>query len=185
MPEMNEDKTRKIAETLQTLGVGIYKTTKHYWREQSGKEKDREIEKLLTLCESALMDLDAASPDYSSVVAKEKKWEKDNSWFFENAVDTNDDKMEFDYDGRAMVRDIPELCDTVDHMKINDLLEMFLEGVTLVKVVFCLVPLLGHRLRAAEQADLLSRDQLSQLEEASREVFEFLRNLALAVQEYE
>lgn len=71
MPAMNEDTTRKIVETLQTLGVGIFETTTHYWREMSAKEKDWEIEQLLNLCESALLDLNASKPDYSSVVASD------------------------------------------------------------------------------------------------------------------
>lgn len=71
----------------------------------------------------------------------------------------------------------------IDHMEISEQLQCFCEAFTLAKRMLGLMTHLGPRLVAAEEADVLSNDQLSQWEEAFMEYYGLLRKLALALQE--
>ena len=90
--------------------------------------------------------------------------------------------MDFDCDGPASEEVILQWSEMIDRMEISVQLRLFCAGIKLAKRLIDLMCDLGCRLVAAEDADVLNKDQLRQWEEAHMEYVRLLRKVALVVQ---
>jgi hypothetical protein len=85
----------------------------------------------------------------------------------------------------ANEEELQQWNDMIDRMGISEQLQLLCEGVTLATTVIDTVSELGYRLVAAEEADVLNEDQLSQWEEAQMGFHALVQLFAMAVQEQE